>query len=70
MQNSVQLKFDGSFETFSPADGEALSKPTRHRDLMLDVDNNVWYLYHHRSYDPQAETGDNAYNVDKWKELS
>ena len=69
MLNSVQLSFDGSFEPFSPGDGETLAKPIRHRDLMLNVDDNVWSIYHHRNYDPTATSGPTAYNIDKWKTL-
>ena len=67
MLNSTILQQDKSWDSFSPLDGEALSKPSRHQFLMLDVDNSVWYVYHHRIYDPKATSGPNAYDVAKWK---
>lgn len=69
MLDSVQLNFDGSFETFSPTDGEALTKPIRHKNTMLNVDDNVWSIYHHRNYDPKATTGPTAYDIAKWRTL-
>jgi len=70
MLNNTQLSFDGSWESFSPLDGETLAKPLRHKCLMLNVDESVWYVYHHRAYDPKAASGPTAYDEAKWKPQS
>jgi hypothetical protein len=67
MNTSTVLKMDDSFDGFSPVDGESLPKALCHKALCLDVDNSTWYIYWHKNYDPKAETGDTAYDVDKWR---
>lgn len=59
----IILGKDSSFETYSPVDGEDKPIARFHKDLALDVDTGIWYIYHHRLFDTEG------YNPAKWREL-
>jgi hypothetical protein len=67
MLNSTVLQRDKSFDTFSPADGEALPKALCHQAICLDVDAATWYIYHQRNYDPKTTTGGTEYIEENWR---
>lgn len=68
MNQSTVLRKDGSFDTFTSAEG--LPKALDHKAIALNVETNEWYIYHQRNYDYRATSGTTAYDVANWHSLA